>query len=88
MTPFINFIGMAAFRFFETGNFEEAIQMAKRKSIPLLLQHYKIWPAANLINFYFIPNYYRLVFMNTVGFFWKIYFNWVSHNTIEGEMVE
>ncbi|KAI0005473.1 hypothetical protein BJV74DRAFT_804620 [Russula compacta] len=38
-----------------------------------LLANWKIWPAAQFINFWFIPLPYRVPFQQTCGVFWTLY---------------
>lgn len=40
---------------------------------PALLANWKIWPAAQFINFRFIPLPYRVPFQQTCGVFWTLY---------------
>lgn len=38
-----------------------------------LISNYKLWPAVQCINFYFVPLNYRLVFVNVVALGWCAY---------------
>ena len=53
------------------------LQQIKQKlvnNLPSIVSNqYKLWPLAQLINFYFIPLNYRLLYVNIVAFFWNIY---------------
>jgi len=40
---------------------------------PTLLANWKIWPAAQFINFRFMPLPYRVPFQQTCGVFWTLY---------------
>jgi len=40
---------------------------------PALLANWKIWPAAQFINFRFMPLPYRVPFQQTCGVFWTLY---------------
>ncbi|KAF8499167.1 hypothetical protein F5888DRAFT_1611732 [Russula emetica] len=40
---------------------------------PALLANWKIWPAAQFINFRFMPLLYRVPFQQTCGVFWTLY---------------
>ncbi|KAF8480945.1 hypothetical protein DFH94DRAFT_436166 [Russula ochroleuca] len=48
------------------GRFEDIYQ-------PALLANWKIWPAAQFINFRFMPLPYRVPFQQTCGVFWTLY---------------
>lgn len=40
---------------------------------------FQIWPACQLINFYFVPFLIRPLFVNIVAFFWNSYLAWKSN---------
>jgi len=40
---------------------------------PALLANWKIWPAAQFVNFWFMPLPYRVPFQQTCGMFWTLY---------------
>ncbi|XP_041361077.1 protein Mpv17-like [Gigantopelta aegis] len=67
--------GMAALR----GESVEQIKtMLKRDYKSVLLNNYKLWPAAQIINFYFMPLHHRVLFVNFVALGWNTYLAWVS----------
>ncbi|ESO08594.1 hypothetical protein HELRODRAFT_169468 [Helobdella robusta] len=39
----------------------------------ILFNGYKVWPLAQLINFYIIPLQHRILFVNMVALFWNVY---------------
>ncbi|KAH7330737.1 hypothetical protein B0J17DRAFT_580079 [Rhizoctonia solani] len=41
--------------------------------LPALAANYKVWPAAQLINFRYMPLPYRVPFQATCGVFWTLY---------------
>ncbi|KAI0286782.1 hypothetical protein BGY98DRAFT_941867 [Russula aff. rugulosa BPL654] len=45
---------------------------------PALLANWKIWPAAQFINFRFIPLPYRVPFQQTCGVFWTLYLSLIN----------
>ncbi len=51
--------------------------------IPTIFANYLIWPATQVINFLIIPPTWRMLYVNTVGFFWSIILTFFSHNTAE-----
>jgi len=40
---------------------------------PVMLANWKVWPAAQFINFRFMPLHYRVPFQQTCGVFWTLY---------------
>jgi protein Mpv17 len=40
--------------------------------VPTLESNYKIWPAAQLVNFYLVPLRFRVVFSNAVGLVFNV----------------
>eukprot|EP00879_Flechtneria_rotunda_P002197 GHRR01002383.1.p3 GENE.GHRR01002383.1~~GHRR01002383.1.p3 ORF type:complete len:121 (+),score=30.33 GHRR01002383.1:761-1123(+) len=48
----------------------EAWQSTKEKFKPTLMANYVLWPAANLINFAFVPPQQRILYCNAVYVFW------------------
>ncbi|TFK76860.1 hypothetical protein BDN72DRAFT_14761 [Pluteus cervinus] len=41
--------------------------------IPALIANWKVWPAAQLLNFRFMPLAYRVPFQSACGMFWTLY---------------
>lgn len=41
--------------------------------IPAIIANWKVWPAAQLINFRFMPLAYRVPFQSACGVFWTLY---------------
>lgn len=38
-----------------------------------------VWPAANIINFRYIPSQYRILYVNMIGLGWNTYLSAVAH---------
>eukprot|EP00088_Acartia_fossae_P007435 TRINITY_DN13495_c0_g1_i2.p1 TRINITY_DN13495_c0_g1~~TRINITY_DN13495_c0_g1_i2.p1 ORF type:complete len:183 (-),score=16.46 TRINITY_DN13495_c0_g1_i2:391-939(-) len=47
----------------------------------ILISNWKLWPAAQIINFYFIPLQHRLLVMNLVALMWNTYLAWKTNQT-------
>lgn len=58
--------------FFQIG---EAV---KTDTIPIIVESYKIWPVASVINFVFVPVEKRIVFLSAVGLGWGVYMSLVA----------
>lgn len=50
----------------------QAVDIVREKFVPTMLANYMLWPAANFINFRFIPPEQRILYVNV------IYVGWVS----------
>ncbi|KAF7437061.1 hypothetical protein PC9H_003895 [Pleurotus ostreatus] len=46
--------------------------------VPALLTNWKVWPAAQLINFRYMPLPYRIPFQSTCGVFWTLYLSMLN----------
>jgi hypothetical protein len=53
--------------------FAAGISKVKNDLWPTLLANWRLWPAANAINFALVPLQYRVGFSNLVAVFWNIY---------------
>ncbi|XP_022088869.1 protein Mpv17-like isoform X3 [Acanthaster planci] len=57
----------------------EVVDKLKQNMKPTLITNYKIWPAAQVINFYFVPLQHRVLTANFVALFWNIYLSWMAN---------
>jgi protein Mpv17 len=60
----------SAMSLLEGHSVEEAWQSTKEKFKPTLMANYVLWPAANLVNFAFVPPAQRILYCNVVYIFW------------------
>lgn len=77
MAPF----GTAAFYVFSKtveGKREEIVPVLKEKFVPTMICSYKLWPAAHIINFSFIPASQRVLYTNIVSIAWTYILSRVS----------
>ncbi|KAJ2232448.1 Protein Mpv17 [Coemansia sp. RSA 485] len=65
--------GMGALEGLDTAGL---VQRAKTQYMDILTAGYALWPAAQLINFSFVPLVYRVPFGSTVSLFWNTYLGW------------
>jgi protein Mpv17 len=47
---------------------------------PTISAQLKIWPAAQIINFRFVPAELQVLFSNIVAFVWNVYFSYINNN--------
>lgn len=51
----------------------------KEKALKLYIAEWVIWPPAQFINFYFLPNKFRVLYDNVISFGYDIYSSHVTH---------
>merc|ERR1712137_805913 len=54
-------------------NVEQITEELPRRLWPTMKMYWKIWPAAKLISFAFVPVVFRPLFGDFIGFFWAIF---------------
>ncbi|GLC47787.1 hypothetical protein PLESTB_000025700 [Pleodorina starrii] len=59
------------FRLLEGGSLAEARSSVSSKWAPTMALNYVLWPAANIINFKFVPPEQRILYVNCVALFWS-----------------
>lgn len=50
----------------------------QKETVPMLITGYKVWPAASIIAYCFLPAERRILFFSFVGFCWGIYLSLVG----------
>ncbi|KAI8067455.1 hypothetical protein BC940DRAFT_333479 [Gongronella butleri] len=46
-----------------------------------LMNNYKLWPAVQLANFYFVPLQHRLLVVNLIALGWNSYLSWANQQS-------
>ena len=64
---------------FDMDGLKNGVKECKSKIKETMMTNWKIWPAATLINFYYLPPQYRVLFANFIGLFWNTYLSWISN---------
>lgn len=56
----------------EEGTLESGVEMNRLKFWPTMYFNWAVWPFAQLINFFYVPVHYRVLYDNLVTFWWNI----------------
>ncbi|XP_015593792.1 mpv17-like protein 2 [Cephus cinctus] len=64
----------------EMNNWEELKQEIKNKAHRLYIAEYIVWPPAQIINFYFLPTRFRVLYDNTISLGYDVYTSQVKHD--------
>ncbi len=76
-----------AINFVEGKPINHGIKDLKDKYIDTMIANYKIWPAANLINFMFIPNQYQVLWANFISLLFNAVLSYI-HNSKKQKIQE
>ena len=52
----------------------------KRKAVKLYVGEWIVWPPAQFVNFYFVPNRFRVLYDNTISLGFDVYTSNVTHS--------
>ena len=84
---FISFF-LTSMTFFATGSMTTATEKCRHNFLEVLITNWKIWPAAQILNFYFVPLNWRLIFANVIAVFWNTYLAHISERHSEERVAE
>ncbi|CAL8108527.1 unnamed protein product [Orchesella dallaii] len=70
------FMGMS---FLEGKSLPECWAEFKKKFPTVYLIDWLLWPPCQFINFYLIPNRYRVLYVNTVTVAWNVFLSYMKH---------
>lgn len=62
-------------------SWDEAVTKVQNSYFDILLTGYQIWPAVQVVNFYFIPIQYRVLLVQAVAVVWNTYLSWKLNST-------
>jgi protein Mpv17 len=63
----------------EHQSLQRGVDMIRNNIVDTMIMNWKIWPAAQILNFWLIPMPYRVLFVNVVGLVWQIFLVSVQH---------
>jgi len=67
---------------------EEFKEKLNQEYVEVLLNGWKLWPAAQIINFYFVPFLLRPLYVNVVALFWNTYLAWRTNQDHQAAVPE
>ena len=59
------------------------METVKRDTPKVVLTNWMVWPAAQFVNFYFVPLSYRILVASGVALFWNIYLSYVANDCVK-----
>ncbi|XP_031556408.1 protein Mpv17-like isoform X2 [Actinia tenebrosa] len=65
--------------------FSQCKETLKERYVETLIANYKLWPAAQIVNFTFVPLEHRVGFVQIVAIFWNTYLAWMVNKPSELE---
>jgi len=66
---------------------KQTIQDLKEKFWSAQQMSWRVWPLAQFINFNYVPETYRVLFANLVGFFWGIFMAYKANSKTTSKRV-
>ncbi|CAN8067733.1 unnamed protein product [Agarophyton chilense] len=81
--PFFNSAFMIGVGTLEGHSFKEVTETVKSKLWTALKANWMLWPAAQFINFSFVPKNLQVVYVNCVALVWNMIFMYISHSEHE-----
>eukprot|EP00127_Corallochytrium_limacisporum_P006720 Clim_evm9s234 gene=Clim_evmTU9s234 len=63
----------------EGNSLEEAVANIKKKFLPTYIIDCAAWPPVQMINFYFVPGHFRVVYVATATVFWNMFLSYMQN---------
>lgn len=80
-SPLCVSIFLSTLAYLEGSSFEDFWEEVKRKAWRLYAAEWVVWPPAQIINFYFLPTKYRILYDSTISLGYDIYTSYVKHDS-------
>ncbi|CAG9329733.1 unnamed protein product [Blepharisma stoltei] len=64
---------------FNGGTLKQGYEKIQKDYWETLIVNWKVWPAAMMINFSFIPLHTQVIFVNFIALFWNSYLSYISN---------
>lgn len=77
--PFANGTFIIGTSVLEGRPFRESVVSTKNKMWPTMKANWSLWPAAQFINFKFVPSELRVIYVNMVALVWNVILTYISH---------
>ena len=73
VTAFFTFTSLA-----EGKSVDQTVAKVRRDIVPALKANYMLWPAAQLVNFTFVPQRLAVLYVSGVSVVWNTYLCWMN----------
>jgi len=77
--PLINAVFIYSLHLTQSFSPEKALTKFKNEYVEIMINAYKLWPWVQLVNFYFVPLHYRLIFVQCFALIWNTYLSFATH---------
>ncbi|RNA35084.1 mpv17 2 [Brachionus plicatilis] len=81
--PLLNILFITAIHTLDGKHLKQIYETFKEKLLTIYAYDCMIWPLCQFINFYFIPNVYRLLYINFISVLWNALLSFLMFNDID-----
>lgn len=87
MAPLFNPLFVTAL-FTMEGRPAEAWPAIKDIYVDMMLSNYKLWPAAQAVNFFFVPVQFQVLASNFIALVWNTYMSYINNQAKQAQLAE